>query len=215
MPQTLLSVDLDWLNGSNNPVTKLNWLLKHIPTDIPVIFTIEHHEFFPWLRKLVKTGQVKPPFSIINVDEHHDFYGHIFPTSDRMLGCGNWGYRLPKSWYTEYVWIHNDQDQSHDWEDAKKYLRRNQISFSKRRGLLFSKLKPNIGAAIFCVSPDYCRGLVQDKLPELIEMVGKHFCLEKTPSFGEDDEEYDTFCHDPSMWEIRPRLVGVKCHQIK
>jgi len=215
MTQTLLSVDLDWLNKSSDPAVKLGKLLKYIPPGIPVTFTVEHHQFLTWLRRLVRSGQISTPFDLINVDAHHDFYGWVIPERDHTMNCGNWGYRIPTKWLSSYTWIHNVGASVDGWTEATRYFRKRNIKFSKRSHLLFSRSKPNIAAAVFCVSPDYCSNFVRDKLPELVEMVNRHFDLQRAPYYDIKDDGFDCdMIADPACWEVRPRPEGVRKYAI-
>lgn len=207
MSRTLLSVDLDWLNGADDPIRKLNGVLNHIPQDIPAIMTVEHHEFLPQLREWIKSGKVKTPFNVLNLDEHHDYYTHSPPhhPCGLEINCGNWGYRLLLEWYNRYTWVHNGDTTLCDWEHAKLWLANSGISFSKRAIHRLGTLKSEIVAVVFCVSPDYLTDEMQDKIAEAIEIVVHRFKLPEAPL-----EIKNTNISEITGWRIARRPLKVR-----
>ena len=183
MTQTLISVDLDWLNGRTNPLSVLKRLLKYIPKNIPTVMTIEHHEFLPSLRQWIKSGRVLTPFNVINIDEHHDYYNKPPPRgpNNTRVDCGNWGYHMPVKWYDRYTWIHNSNYGLYDWVNAKKWFGSRGIDYSIRKKHRLSELRTDIVAAVFCVSPDYLRGEMNEHIIEAVNMVVCHFGMEEAP----------------------------------
>jgi len=186
MTRTLISVDLDWLNGSECPGNTIKKLLRHIPKNIPAIITIEHHGFLPHLRRWIKSGKVPTPFNVINLDEHHDYYHHGPPydPDGTAINCGNWGYRLPTEWYRRLTWVHNSSFQNieNDWNLAQRWLRERNIATSTRGRHRLSQLRSKIVAAVFCVSPEYLEGKTFRHITHIIEIVAHHFNMKRVPT---------------------------------
>lgn len=210
MSKTLISVDLDWFNGKSNPLDKLCKLLHHIPKRTPVIMTVEHHEFIPQLRQWIKSGKVKTPFDIVNIDEHHDYYLDKSPFDPNGTGinCANWGFRIPLEWYNKYTWIRNDEYCDFDWTHAKVWLKNNGIKCSIRQQHRLNSLKSKIVVAIFCVSPDYlCQSMADadDKIGKAVEIIVKYFGINRAPL-----RIKNTSARDIKGWRISKRSVKVR-----
>lgn len=184
MTETLISVDLDWLNDKDHPTDKIKNLLQHIPQDIPAIITIEHHQFLPHLRRWIKSEKVPIPFNIINIDEHHDFYVNPPPygPSGTKINCGNWGYRLPTKWYRKLTWVTNRYSENTDWNYAQGWLKERNITASIRNKHRLSQFRNKIIAAVFCVSPDYLKGKALNDITFIIEIVARHFNTKRAPT---------------------------------
>jgi hypothetical protein len=183
MPGTLVSIDLDWLNGAESPIDKLQRLLRHIPRKVPAVITIEHHEFLPHLRRWIKSKEVPIPLNIINFDEHHDFYYGRPPLDPNgtETDCGNWGFRLPIKWYRRFTWVHNTNTEFIDWDRAQEWLDKRKIQSSMRNKPRLSELRTEIVAAIFCVSPDYLKIDMFNCICDAIDIVACHFKMGKAP----------------------------------
>lgn len=207
MTQTLVSVDLDWLNGSNRPIDKLRRLLKHIPNNVPSVITIQHHQFLPHLRRWIKQGRVPTPFNFLSIDEHHDFYLHKPPYDPigKATDCSNWGYRMPKDCFRRLTWVRNSSSYNIDWGHTQKWLKERNIVSSSRNQHLLSRLKSPVVAAVFCVSPDYLHGNVLDCIQDAVEIVACHFNMGKAP------ERINS--RSPVLvngWKIAPRPVRIQ-----
>ena len=183
MSRTLLSVDLDWLNGANDPIDKRKELLSHVPKNVPAIMTVEHHEFLSPLRRWIRSGKIKTPFNVINVDEHHDYYFNNppFDPFGNGVNCGVWGYRLQLDWYERYTWVHNKQPEFSGWDEAQDWLTNVGIPSSVRSHHRLGELRSDIVAAVFCVSPDYLDFEMWDVIHEVVEVVVQHFGLKIAP----------------------------------
>lgn len=210
MSRTLVSVDLDWFNGESNPLDKLRELLRHLPRTTPVIMTIEHHEFLPQLRRWIKSGQVKTPFNIINIDEHHDYYNNAPPhdPDGTATSCGNWGFRIPLEWYSRYTWVHNSERDDCDWKQAKEWLGNRDIKYSVRGEHRLKSLKSEIVAAVFCISPDYLCPLMtgsDNKISDAVETIVRYFGMNKAPVRIKNTDAYCV-----NGWRISPRPMKMK-----
>ena len=203
MAKTLISVDLDWLNGSLNPTHKLKNLLRYISKTVPAILTIEHHEFLPSLRRWVEKGKVLTPFNIINFDEHHDYYHHDPPHNQESIltNCATWGYKIPTDWYNRYTWVHNKRGVFPDWPQAQRWLNNHGIKSSVRTKCRLAELKSPIVAAIFCVSPDYLCPNMWDYTADFIETIANHFGLPKVPTKTRSDTAFS----DIRGWQVTQR----------
>ena len=152
--------------------------------------TVEHHQFLPQLRRWIKSGEVKTPFNVLNIDAHHDYYrtfylypsGKLTDPTRSKLNCGNWGYHLPTSWYNRFTWVHNQQKESDDWDKAQKWLTDKNIKSSVRTRHRLSRLRGEIVAATFCVSPDFVNVETMPHIPEIVDIVANHFNMEKVPT---------------------------------
>jgi len=206
MKGTVVSVDLDWLNGSDDPASKIRGLLKHIPRKTPTIMTVEHHEFLGQLRRWVRNGTVPVPFNLVNIDEHHDYYVNCAPydPDGAEVNCGVWGYRIPPEWYRRYTWVHHGHGEFCDWPEAETWLSDRGIVHSVRGKHRLSELKTPITAAVFCVSPDYLDQEMCDQIDRIVEIVVRHFKLPKAPLRLPD--------YDPCLlcgWRMAPRPMKV------
>ena len=207
MTRTLISVDLDWLNDKPHPVKTIQRLLQHIPENTPAIITVEHHQFLPQLRRWIKSGKVKTPFNILNIDEHHDYYGnlHLYPKHPSpmpKINCGTWGYHLPTCWYNRLTWVQNKYAVAHNWANVQKWLKGKNIQSSTRVRHRISRLHSKIAAATFCVSPDFVNVETLPHIPEIIEIVADHFDIKKVPV---SINHGTTTPRVVSGWGIRPR----------
>jgi hypothetical protein len=206
MEKTLISVDLDWFNGSQNPIDELKNILQHIPKTVPAILTIEHHEFLPFLHGLVKDNKIPTPFKIVNYDEHHDYY-HSQPSGDygtTKITCANWGYNIPINWYDSYTWIYNTSSSCGafvSWTSVQSWLSNREIKSSATTDHHIIELKSQIVAAIFCISPDYLSNNMFDYVEDLIEIIANHFKLSEIPVKTETAPVYD-----PRKW----RMVNIQ-----
>lgn len=206
--KTLISVDLDWLNGTERPITKLKVLLRHIPKNIPTVMTVEHHEFMPHLHRWIKEGKVSTPFSVLNIDEHHDYYWCHPPHHPDGTGinCGNWGYRMPLNWYNKYTWIPGATGGEFDyWEGAQEWLSDRNIQSSVRNRHRLSELNTKIVAAVFCVSPDYLEKKMLNHVSEAIEIIARHCKLRRAPT-----KISSTRIAEVDGWRIAPRPIKGK-----
>ncbi|KKN91189.1 hypothetical protein LCGC14_0220550 [marine sediment metagenome] len=216
--RTLVSIDLDWLNSAKHPIRQLRELLHHIPRDTPAIITIEHHEFLPQLHKWVKSGKVKTPFNILNIDEHHDYYRNCPPFHPEGTdnNCGNWGYRIPTKWYDRYTWVNTvDSDLWHDWTYAQEWLDNHGIKHSVRGNHRLSRLSTEFVAAIFCVSPDFLGEDMLDLAPKAVGIIACHFKIARAPEIISDDVgNYDGLLRrSVSGWRMaaRPKSAKLAC----
>jgi hypothetical protein len=208
MLKTLVSIDLDWLNNVSNPVRVIRGMLKNIPRSVPAIMTVEHHEFLPQLRKWVDAGVVPTPFNLLNIDEHHDYYANLppFHPDGTEINCGVWGYRIPVDWYCRYTWVNNNaRHANYDWPKAEAWLEQHGIKFSTRQRHRLSEIKDQIAAAVFCVSPDYIDGDIENEIDDVVEAVVDHFGLTKAPLRLEDESPIDI-----GSWIMSPRPVKTK-----
>lgn len=68
---SILDIDLDYFNLIEQPVQRLNKLLKW--ANCPVAFIIEnHHKAFARWKDRIRRGSLSSPTHILHVDEHHD-----------------------------------------------------------------------------------------------------------------------------------------------
>jgi hypothetical protein len=68
---SILDIDLDYFNLSENPEQQLYELLDW--GCCPVVFVVEkHHKAYCRWKNLIKKGILTPPSHILHVDEHHD-----------------------------------------------------------------------------------------------------------------------------------------------
>lgn len=207
MTKTLISVDLDWLNGARCPIGKLKELLQYIPREIPVVMTIEHHQFLPHLRRWIKSGKIQTPFNIINLDEHHDYYINCppFHPGGTKTNCGNWGYRLPQKWYSRFTWVQNSSPTSVDWTAAQQWLKERNIASSARNRHGLSRLKSKIVAATFCVSPNYMEENILNHSVNIVEIVASHFKMKKVPTLINNSIGNLRTAYFPERWHMAPR----------
>jgi hypothetical protein len=60
-----------------------------------------HADIFPFICENIDPSE---PITIVNIDEHHDFYYHV-----EDLNCGNWGWHVYDNFdLKKYIWYHND-----------------------------------------------------------------------------------------------------------
>lgn len=208
--RTLISVDLDWLNGQSDPIDKLKKLLRYIPKNTPSVMTVEHHEFLPQLHRWIKSGKIPTPFNILNIDEHHDYY-FVFNSSpvfvkNREINCGNWGYHVPTNWYNRLTWVCNSHGEFCDWDDAQKWLDNRNISCSVRNKHRLSELRTEIVATIFCVSPDYLHENMHDHIVEAVEMIVRHFKMKRAPKRVYNGQDIASV----NGWRIAPRPMKMR-----
>jgi len=207
MVGTLVSFDLDWLNKSSDPIRRLHGVLNYIPKDTPAIMTVEHHEFLPQLRRWIKSGKVKTPFNLMNIDEHHDYYINSPPHDPDGTGinCGVWGYRLPLEWYQRYTWVHNGSGEFSDWEEVESWFADVGMPYSERNRHRLSEVKGNIVAAVICVSPDYLDYEMWSHIHEAVEIVAGHFGLKKAPIAIKSAD-----ISNVDGWKMAPRPLKVR-----
>jgi len=201
--KTLVSIDLDFFNDQKQPLSKLQKLLKHIPRRTPAVVTVEHHEFIPQLQKWIKSGRVKTPFNIINIDKHHDYYYNVAPyhPEGTEINCGNWGFRLPIEWYNRYTWVYgNYYNDWSDWPEAEKWLADRGIQYSTRKKHRLDSLKTKFVAVVACISPDYLCKNMQDNVIQAINIVANYFKLSKAPKFTNNTDIINV-----EGWRITPR----------
>lgn len=189
----LIDFDLDWLNSSRHPVNRLRRILQHIPGDIPARIAVEHHDILKTVNKWIREGKIDYPFTVLHIDEHHDLYlnGGSVPQTNSGVHCGNWGFRLPTSFYNRFIWVKNDRskDASDNWEFSQQWL------LSKKKGVTScAKIRPrdikDVVGAFFCVSPDYLDEAAFLLAPKLVKIVADHFGLKRYPRPLDDDEWY-------------------------
>jgi hypothetical protein len=191
----LIDFDLDWLNTSRQPVNKLRRILQRIPNDIPVKIAVEHHDILKTVDRWVRERKISYPFSILHVDQHHDFYlnGGNPPLTINSVHCGNWGFRFPTSFYDRFIWVKNDLSRrvSDDWEFSQQWLLSKKKKVTTCETVRSSNTK-NIVGAFFCVSPDYMDNEAFLLAPKLVKIVADHFGLKRYPRPLSDDEWYRT-----------------------
>ena len=199
----LIDVDLDWLNDKRNPVRSLKSILQHLPPDTPAVLTIEHHHILKHIRQWIQSGIIMPPFDIIHIDQHHDFYFNNPPhhPEGRGINCGNWGFRIPLWWYNSFTWIPNRNPDTTNWEDAMGWLTSHKKRISFREKLRGSSWKPIV--ATFCVSPDYSDKNVMSYMDQLIDVIVQYFGLQRAPRPRPD---YKGFTEEVEAWQ------RVACH---
>lgn len=200
--ETLVTIDLDWLNGDNNPEIELENLLNYIPRNIPAVMTIEHHESLPHIMRWVKEDQIKKPFNIVIVDEHHDCYDNRFGSAPESspTNCGNWVFHIPTHWYNKLTWMQNGESGIQDWAAAQRWLSGHAIEVEATKE---NVLEVEIVAATFCLSPDYMWEDVLECAPILIDAIRRHFELLHIPL---RNHKYDA--NLIAGWEISPSLLG-------
>jgi len=193
MTGTLFSLDLDWFNCQKDPRGKLAEILSHIPPTTPAVLTVEHHEFLPYLERWINQGKVPIPFNVMNVDEHHDYYPNPEPydPDGSETCCGNWGFRLPMEWYRRYTWVQNPQDSVQcDWEDAQEWMAKKGIVSSTRTRHNLGRLRSDIVAAVFCISPDYLSLDMGDDIVDLVNIIANYFGLRHAPRLSPHGNVY-------------------------
>jgi len=179
---TFLTVDLDYFNGEDEPTSKLETIIKKIPQNIPSTFVIEHHKILPFFNKLLKYYTINRPINIINMDQHHDYYGGVEQdTRMRHINCGNWGYFLPLC-YSKFVWVYgNSGGVFNQWDLAQDWLQGSCIQSISQQYYKFSTKKENIVAIAFSLSPDWLWPGTQTYLFDMVKVIKKHFNIKKMP----------------------------------
>jgi hypothetical protein len=89
---SILDIDLDYFVFLDNPVERLDSLLRWGAR--PVDFVVEHHHeaLARWI-VAVKQRLIRAPQFILHVDDHHDLLGERRP-----IGCGNFLYFAMRRW---------------------------------------------------------------------------------------------------------------------
>lgn len=116
MPAEILSLDLDWFNGTEkkdlrSTIRKFFIRLKEecvLPRFID--FVPEHHYLYPWSVKLLD-GLTYRKMNIVNIDEHHDFYslGDLnLDDQSETIDCGNFfAFMAHRNLLGKYTWVTN------------------------------------------------------------------------------------------------------------
>ena len=176
--KTLVDVDLDWLNDTTKPTQKLRRILRSIPRNVPAIITGDHHQVLPYLRRWVKSGKITPPFDVVHIDEHHDFYDSLDPDE---VDCANWCFHIPLKWYKRFTWIQNNESLDYEWEKAVEWLNKRDKTVRIMSGNRSFPWKRNsVVAAVFCISPDFMNPNLLRRANEITNIVAKHFNLSIT-----------------------------------
>lgn len=183
----VLTLDLDWFNfaivdgsancrkwvGNPNDLQKtkcrVETLLDKIVTlKLPknTLFIKEHHFLYPICSKIMKSRN-RDSVSIVNIDEHHDFYG--LDTLNGKVDCANFfGHMLVDNVLSEYTWIVGDNDNVFVAENElhrdirrlkdKQYHDSNISVHSKK--FLSSLSSKKFDVFVVCHSPFYCWGSI-------------------------------------------------------
>ena len=89
---SILDIDLDYFNLTDNPVRRLSQLLAWAAC--PVSFVVEnHHQAFRRWRLCVEKGILGEPQFILHVDEHHDMMDDA-----AQLNIANFIYHAMLTW---------------------------------------------------------------------------------------------------------------------
>lgn len=203
-----LDVDLDFFNGTSDPVGELASLLGTVKPSTPAAIVVEHHRVVAHVRRAIRSGCLHTPFTVIHVDEHHDFYGGC---RCRTMCCANFGYFLERKWYDRFTWVasvHAIRDD--DWDKAQAWLRkhRKKVEFIRHYPWEKQGWNPNrIGYATFAVSPDYLEGGLLDCAEDMVKLVSKHFGL--TTTVVPTSREHTEWPGTPEQWGTIRQRGGV------
>lgn len=176
-----LDVDLDFFNGADDPVEELATLLNTVNPSTPAAIVVEHHRVVAHVRRAIRSGYLRTPFTVLHVDEHHDFYHGSYC---KTMHCGNFGYFLEKKWYDRFTWVANDHAiMDDDWSTAQAWLRKHKKKVEVTRTYPWKKRSwspSRIKYATFAVSPDYLEGDTLDCAEDMVKLVAKRFGLTTT-----------------------------------
>lgn len=214
--QDWLDVDMDFFNGSDDPVEELAALLDAVKPSTPAAIMVEHHRVVAHVRRAVRLGHLHTPFTVLHVDEHHDFY---HGPHRKTMDCGNFGYFLKGKWYDRFTWVASDESyHDSDWDEATTWLRKRRKKVDVVRHYPWRKRgwNPNrIGYATFAVSPDYLNCVLLDCAEDMVKLVTKHFGLTTTVVIKElgggcPDENPDDWGGDPKDWGTARQCDGLR-----
>lgn len=170
-----IDFDLDWLNDCDDPVKRMETILRHLPNYLPVMMAIEHQGV---LEAIDRYTQHLGEFDILHIDQHHDFYAL---KRDGDINCANWGYYLPNN-YRKFTWVKNKCSDRIDICEMEAWFNQINKRLIYKDNIRFDKInQDNIVAAFFCVSPDYCSSQLLGKITTIIDIIADHFCLDVIP----------------------------------
>ncbi len=149
MPAEILSLDLDWFNSVEREDLKFEvrhffaTLKRECKLPRSIDFVPEHQYLYPWSIKLLDRLHYRK-MNVINVDEHHDFYGLgrvDFEDEHAEVGCWNFfAFMAHKKLMGNYTWVTNNHTAV-----AAVHSRSNLLSDIKNaNSLIVRKFKRNI-----------------------------------------------------------------------
>lgn len=206
--QDWLDVDLDFFNGTDDPIEELAALLNTVSKNTPAAIVVEHHRVVAHVRRAIRSGHLHTPFTVLHVDQHHDFYRG---PNRRTMHCGNFGYFLEKKWYDRFTWVASDESDQNDWEEAVVWLlgQRKKVNVVRHCPWKKPSWNPNrVGYATFAVSPDYLSCSLLDCAEDMVKLVTKHFGLTTTVAlkeFGDNPDDWGTIMQCNGLLDFRPR----------
>lgn len=184
--QYWLDVDLDFFNEADDPVEELAALLNTVSKSTPAAIMVEHHRAVAHVRRAILSGYLRTPFTVLHVDQHHDFYRGPYR---KTMHCGNLGYFLETEWYDCFTWVASDEADKvfttclDDWDEAQEWLweQGKEVEFIRHHPWKTQGWSPErIGYATFAVSPDYLNDSLLDCAEDMVKLVSKHFGLTTT-----------------------------------
>ncbi len=116
----ILSLDLDWFNGSgwqqaaDHISSFFSDLCLNCELPSSVTLMSEHQYLYPWCRRLLLDRQADKA-DIVNLDEHHDFYWleDIEDYDEHFIDCGNFfAFMAYKRILGKYTWVTTADDLS-------------------------------------------------------------------------------------------------------
>lgn len=126
MSAKILSLDLDWFNfvarselksEVKNFFVRLKKVCK-LPRKIE--YVPEHQYLYPWSVSLLQKLS-KQQVSVVNIDEHHDFYcldKVNFDAEREEVGCWNFfGFMAHREMMSDYTWVTNSADRISEYKD--------------------------------------------------------------------------------------------------
>ena len=174
---SILDIDLDYFNLSENPEQRLYELLDW--GCCPVAFVVEkHHKAYSRWKNRVKKGTLTQPSHILHVDEHHDMMDQ-----KRNTNIANFMYHAMCNWKNCRVhWMVNTPiDSPEMWLDDDVW-----ISFSKRFSVGSNRPRgwPKPDMVSICTSPEF----INDDLLRRLLKTSKEFKTGKEESDIEKTE---------------------------
>ena len=77
---SILDIYLDYFNGADRPVRRLEQLLRWAETPVSFVVDRHNHAFARWKRRF-RLGSIPAPSHILHVDEHHDMMDERMQTN--------------------------------------------------------------------------------------------------------------------------------------
>jgi hypothetical protein len=114
----ILTLDLDYIQNSQQEIKLLDIFLKKIKTCEKIIFIKAHHQILEHIYKLKK-------INLFNVDHHHDIFYSADVALENQYREGNWIlYLLKHNLLESYTWICNfDSDLTTDSLHPVRHLK--------------------------------------------------------------------------------------------